>query len=62
MNIKQMCKHCDEEMKLTEITTDTGRKIWAYMCGCDEMVREARETRSRSNGVANNEFKATKAP
>ena len=59
MNIKQTCKHCDEEMKLTEITTDTGRKVWAYMCSCNEMVREAKEARRRSNGVANNVINPT---
>lgn len=45
MSIKQICKQCESEMKLTEITTDTGKKVWAYMCICDEMVRKIKEPR-----------------
>lgn len=40
MSKPQKCKTCLEELLLTEITTDTGKKIWAYMCGCDELVRD----------------------
>jgi hypothetical protein len=40
---KQTCKVCGEPLLLTEITIDTGKKIWAYMCGCDDMVRQAKQ-------------------
>jgi hypothetical protein len=43
MNKEQICKICGEKMKLTEITTDTGHKIFAYMCGCNEMTLVAKE-------------------
>lgn len=38
----QRCIFCDEEMKLTEITMDTGKKIWAYLCACNDMIEEAK--------------------
>ena len=39
----QTCKVCGEPLLLTEITIDTGKKIWAYMCGCNEMVHSAKQ-------------------
>ena len=44
---KQRCKNCDAEMLLTEIHTDTGYVVWAYMCDCDGMVRDAKELKER---------------
>lgn len=39
----QTCRVCGEPLLLTEIKIDTGKIIWAYMCGCNEMVRHAKQ-------------------
>lgn len=44
---KQKCKNCDKEMLLTEIHTDTGYVVWAYMCDCDDMIRDAKALKER---------------
>jgi len=42
MRKKKICTVCGEKLLLTEITADTGNKVWAYLCGCNEMVRNAK--------------------
>ena len=56
MRKKQICKVCEEKLLLTEITTDTGNKVWAYLCGCNEMVRNAK----LQNASSNSEYMDTK--
>jgi len=46
---KQMCKQCEQELKLTEIATNTGQKVYAYMCDCNEMVQESIKIQNTSS-------------
>ena len=38
----QICNKCDEPLLLTEIKINTGKIIWAYMCGCNDMLHYAK--------------------
>ena len=51
---KQKCKNCDKEMLLTEIHTDTGYVVWAYMCDCDNTIRGAKALKEQIQKVNDN--------
>ena len=36
---EQICKVCEQKLLLTEITTDTKDKVYAYLCDCSDMIK-----------------------
>lgn len=37
---EQVCKVCEQKLLLTEITTDTKDKVYAYLCDCNDMIKQ----------------------